>query len=417
MILANLFGLAFAAPCVHLAGGEAWDGQRFLRADVVLEAGRVRSVGPSVSAEGCRRVDVAGALITPGLVEARSRLGLVEVDAARDTVHSDAGGDDIRASLRVSDAHDPRSGPIFVARQEGVLAAVAAPDGGFVSGQDAVIRLHGDSPTETIAVASAALEVNLRASSSRAEALSRLGQLLGVARRITDPNAADLAALGVAGLEARDLPALAAAARGLIPIVVSADRAAEIEAVLRFAASERVRVVINGAAEGWMVADQLAAAGVGVIVDPLVYGAGGFDQRGARADNAALLVAAGVKVAISTHSTHNARNLRYVAGNAVRGGMAWSDALRAITSAPAELFGAKDLGRIAPGAMADLVVWSGDPLEIGTTVRAAFVGGEEIALSSRQDALFSRWRTVRSGPEPLELPDRLPPAPPVRVPR
>lgn len=89
--------------------------------------------------------------------------------------------------------------------------------------------------------------------------------------------------------------------------------------------------------------------------------------------------------------------------------MAWADAFRAITEVPATLFGAPQLGRLRPGAHADLVVWSADPLEIGTQVLAAFVGGVEVPLVSRQDALFERWRTVRPGPEVLSLPDRLPP--------
>src|SRR5690606_1370294 len=150
------------------------------------------------------------------------------------------------------------------------------------------------------------------------------------------------------------------------PLLLHVDRASDLEATLAFADAERVRVVIAGGAEAWLVADALAARRVPVIVDPFVVGAGSFDQLHGRADNAALLHAAGGPVAIGTFATHNARSLRFVAGNAVRGGMPHDAAIAAITRVPAEAFGLAGRGVLRTGAVADLAAWTGDPLEIAT---------------------------------------------------
>ncbi len=172
-----------------------------------------------------------------------------------------------------------------------------------------------------------------------------------------------------------------------------------------FAEAEGIRLVIRGAAEGGRHAEALAAADIAVILNPLVYGPGSFDQREARPDNAQLLQEAGVDVIISTTSAHFARSLRQLAGNAVRGGMDHTAAVRAITSTPAAVFGLNDRGEIARGAYANLVVWSGDPLEIETRVEGLFIGGQAVELTSRQTELFDRYRERPGSPVPaLSLP-------------
>src|SRR5690606_20947989 len=120
---------------------------------------------------------------------------------------------------------------------------------------------------------------------------------------------------------------------------VGADRASDLEALIRLAGELRIRLVIRGAAEGWLVAEQLVAAKVPVIVDPYVAGPVSFDAVHGRPDNAALLVEAGVEVVIAASPSHNAPTLTQVAGNAVRAGMPWAAALNAITRAPAQVFG------------------------------------------------------------------------------
>ena len=196
-------------------------------------------------------------------------------------------------------------------------------------------------------------------------------------------------------LMATVLVALDAVVRRRIPLMVGANAAWQLEALARWKEREQIELVVTGAAEGWRVAEQLADAGVAVIVDPLVYGPGGFDEIEARPDNAALLQAAGVPLVLSTFDTHNARNTRVVAGNAVRGGLDHEAALRAITETPARLFGQPDRGVLRPGAVADVVLWTGDPLEIASAVVAEWIDGAPVELRSRQTELFEKYSGSR----------------------
>src|SRR6185295_6478259 len=132
-------------------------------------------------------------------------------------------------------------------------------------------------------------------------------------------------------------------------------------------------------------------------------GPGSYDQIHGRADNAARLKAAGVTVAISTFSAHNLRKLPQLAGNAVRGGLAWEQALDAITVAPARLFGMEHHGALVRGNVANVVVWSGDPLEIGSSVLEVWIHGRQVSLRNRQTELFERYRELPGTP-PAALP-------------
>ena len=143
-----------------------------------------------------------------------------------------------------------------------------------------------------------------------------------------------------------------------------------------------------------MIAPALAAAGVPVLVQPL-DNIPSYDALGVRYENAAVLAKAGVKVALLETDTHNARDLRQQAGNAVSYGMAWDQALRAVTLSPAEIFGVGDrYGSLDVGKVANVVVWSGDPFEFTTAVEHVLIRGREIPLKSRQTELFERYKTL-----------------------
>src|SRR5690606_15536946 len=152
--------------------------------------------------------------------------------------------------------------------------------------------------------------------------------------------------------------------------LVEVDRAADILQLLRWAGRHDLRIAISGGAEAWAVAPQLAAADVPVFVDPLANLPGSFDTLGASMENAARLHAAGVRVGFSQagDSSHNARKVRQLAGNAVANGLPWEAALAGLTSMPARALGVeRQVGAIAPGMRADLVLWNGDPLEVNAT--------------------------------------------------
>ncbi len=171
------------------------------------------------------------------------------------------------------------------------------------------------------------------------------------------------------------------------------DRAASIETVLEIAREHELRTVLAGVAEGWMVAEEIAAADVPVLLDPMQNLPRSFDALHSRADNALILHRAGVPVAFTQlGESHLAGRLRQVAGNAVASGYPYDDAIAAITSVPADVFGVIDAGTLRPGSLANVVVWNGDPLELTSWPTRIWIRGTEVDLTTRQDLLTERYK-------------------------
>lgn len=399
----GLVGSARAeAPCVVLAGGKAWlPGARLAEVDLVLRAGRIEAVGAGVSGSGCARVDASGKTITAGFVDPYTSLGLVEISGEDSTVdtelkalHQD-GQSAIRAAVRASLGYNPRSIAIPVTRLHGVTSAVVVPTGGLVSGGAFWVDLAGESRAaivrEPIAmVANLGARAESRASGMYVFDLALKEALLWMKQK----GAWEKRQRADFETPTLDLEALGPVVRGEIPVLANVNRAADIESLLALSEGTKVRFVLVGGAEAWLVAKELAARKVPVIVDPLLYGPGGFDQLRARPDNAALLAAAGVPVMMSVMNTHQTRKLRQVAGNAVREGLRWEDALLAVTERPAEAFGLAGYGRLEAAAVANVVVWSGDPFELSSRAERVYIRGVEVPKTSRQTELRDRWRRI-----------------------
>jgi imidazolonepropionase-like amidohydrolase len=182
--------------------------------------------------------------------------------------------------------------------------------------------------------------------------------------------------------------------KGEVPLAIQANRASDLLAALRLADEFKLRLVILGGAEAWMVADELARRKVPVVIKPLTN-IPSFDAMNATLENAARLRAAGVTVAFSTFDTHRAGTLRQEAGNAIAHGLDPQDALRAVTLVPAQVWGIADkVGSLTPGKDADLVIWSGDPFELTTHAEHVFIRGREVPLTTRQTELLERYRTL-----------------------
>ncbi|MEL6182463.1 MAG: amidohydrolase family protein, partial [Myxococcota bacterium] len=176
-----------------------------------------------------------------------------------------------------------------------------------------------------------------------------------------------------------------------------ADRASDIIAALNLSKAFGLTPIIAGGAEAWRVLKPLKDAGATVILNPLSNLPRSFDALGSRADTATLLHKASIPVVLAAtyFNTHNARNLRQVAGNAVRAGLPRDAALRAITLAPATAVGMdKDYGSLDQGKVANLVVWSGDPFAFSSQVEQLYIGGRRVSLDNRQQQLFERYRTI-----------------------
>ncbi|MCA9518471.1 MAG: amidohydrolase family protein [Myxococcales bacterium] len=392
-----------AEECTVLVGGRVFDGARWLDGapTVVLEGGRVRAVG-GAAPPGCRVVEVAGKMVTPGLVDAATQIGLVEVPAEGATVDLDLraefqdGEHLVRASVRPDFAYNPRSAVIPVTRLGGVTSALVVPRGGVVAGSSFLVDLAGERQSDAIERTLVAMHASVAGGDgSRASALEVLRVALAEATRYDREKAAFEAnrtrALLLPWVE---LAALAPVARGEEPLAVHVDRASDIEGILRFAEGTKLRLLIFGGAEAWLVKDLLKARGVGVVTYPFADGPDGFDRVFARPDNARILDEAGVSVAIASFDAHASRKLRQLAGNAVRAGLAGESGLAAITSRPAALLGLRDRGVLRAGAVANVVVWSGDPLEVTTLAERVFVHGREMPRESRQTRLRDAYRRL-----------------------
>ena len=375
---------------------------------VVIEGGRIRAVGPSVAVPaGARRIDARGKIVTPGLLDSFSRIGLVEVNAVEGTNDAETEDDRITAAFNVADALNPRSSLIPVNRVEGLTRVVVMPNTGksLIAGQAALIHLGGPgdylvrSPLAMLAVlgeGGAGL-----AGGSRASALLHLREAFeDTLDFIANRKSFEQGERRDYALSRLDLEALSPVVRGELPLVLGVQRASDIQAALRLAREYKLRLILAGIDEGWMVASEIAAAKVPVLVNPLDNLPASFEVLGATFENAARLHKAGVTVAFMSTDSHNARNIRQAAGNAVAYGLPWDAALAAMTSVPARLWGIADsYGTLEPGKDADVVIWDGDPLELTTFPEAVFIRGVQMPTKTRQTELRDRYKDL-SGPLP-----------------
>lgn len=388
--------LAIVGGTVHTMTGAPIEG-----GTVVIQNGRITAVGRDVAIPaGALRIDARGKQVTPGFFESATRIGLTEVGAVGGTNDFRVNDPDfVAAAFNVTDGLNPRSIVIPVTRTGGVTMAVSAPEGGLIAGQGVLLSLDGNTVEEMVVRSPIAIFATLGEGSrgtgggARAGATMRLREVLEDARAYARNRAAfERGETREFAASRLDLEALQRVLRREIPLVVEAHRASDIRTALRIADEYDLRLVLEGGTEAWVVADELARARVPVIVKVLQNLPENFEQLGARFDNAALLRRAGVQVAISTHDTHNARNLKQEAGNAVAYGLPHAEALRAITLYPAQVWGVADrYGSLEPGKVGDVVVWGGDPLELLTPVEHVVIRGREVPLTSRDTQLRDRY--------------------------
>jgi imidazolonepropionase-like amidohydrolase len=430
--------LALAGPAlaqdVAITGGQVLTGTSVIEnGTVVIRNGKVVSVGTGAAPAGLRVIDARGKIVTPGFVAVDSGLGGSEVGSVRGSNDLSNNANTLTAAFDLSYGLDPWSFTLPTARLGGVTRAVVTPQhagsggghshddsdfagaghGGYQSpglfaGQAAVIKLGGADILVKPRVAMVAPFGEAGkgvAGGARGAEFVLFKETLAETRLYARNKAAyDRAALRDLSLSRADLEALIPVANGSMPLIVTVNRASDIQQVLRLAREEGIKIILDGAAEGWLVANEIAAANVPVLLHPLTNLPGNFESRAARMQNAAALNAAGVVIAIKGNegSTHRARDIRYNAGNAVAHGLPHAAAIAALTSNPARIFGESGkVGTIERGKQADLVVWSGDPLEPLSEATAIFINGRAQPMTSRQDELARRY---------LRLDEPLPPA-------
>ncbi|WP_447910892.1 amidohydrolase family protein [Brevundimonas bullata] len=426
-----------AAQDVAITGGRVLTGTSVIEnGTVVVRNGRVVSVGTGAAPAGLRVMDARGKVVTPGFVAVDSGLAGSEVGSVRGSNDLSNNANTLSAAFDLSYGLDPWSFTLPVARLGGVTRAVVTPQhagsggghshddsdfagaghGGYQSpglfaGQAAVIKLGGADilvkPRVAMVAPFGEAGKGVAGGARGAEFVLFKETLAEVRLYARNKAAYDRAALRDLSLSRADLEALIPVANGAMPLIVSVNRAADIQQVLRLAREEGVRIILDGAAEGWLVADEIAAAKVPVLLHPITNLPGNFEMRAARMQNAAALNAAGVVIAIKGNegSTHRARDIRYNAGNAVSHGLPFAAAIQAITVNPARIFGFDgQFGELTPGAAGDVVVWSGDPLEPLSQPSAVFIDGVEQPLEARNLLLRDRYRTGGEGAMPVAYP-------------
>lgn len=371
---------------------------------VVVRDGRIAAVGRDVPVPaGATVIDGRGKVVTPGLINSYTTIGIVEIEAVDETNDAASGNDQITAAFDVRYGLNPYSTLIPIERDGGVTTAVVAPGAraSIIAGMGALIHLSGETADAMIDRSPVAMfgilneRAAQRTGGARGTAVLRLRELLeDVKVYAANPAAYESRNRRDLSLSRLDLEAMVPVVQGRLPLVLAVDRAPDILNALALAREFKLRLMLSGVAEGWMVADAIRAAGVPVILNPLTD-IPGYDNLAATLENAARLQKAGVTVAFATFDAHNARNLRFLAGNAVANGLPYDAALAAITSVPARIWGADSLtGSLAPGRDADLVVWSGDPFELLTRAEHVFIRGREMPPDNRQRELLARYRTL-----------------------
>lgn len=440
-----------AAQTIAITGGTValGDGSEPIEGGtVVIRNGRIVSAGRGVAVPaGAQVIDASGKWVTPGIVAGFSRVGLLEVDAVDATNDVQANNSPFSAAIDVAPAINPRASGIAVNRTGGVTRAIVVPGTGrsIFGGQGAIIDLGADMQPITRARAFQYVELGEEgagdAGGSRASAhvLFRnalreardLGRFSGIAggggSRAPGPDHRDLPLEEVPDnnllspgasrpddvlLTRFDAAALVPVLNGRQLLLVHVERASDILQVLALRREfPRLRLVLVGAAEGWTVADAIAASGVPVIAHSLLDLPASFEQLASTQSNVGRMRQAGVRVALGMINDDEARQVRLArqqAGNLVaiarvpgHTGLSWGEALAAITSGPAEAIGlGGEFGSLRAGRRADVVLWDGDPLENTSAATMVMIDGIQQPMDNHQTRLRDRYRNPVEGDLP-----------------
>ena len=383
---------------------------------LIIEQDRIVALGEDVDIpDGAQIIDCTGLIIYPGMIDTGTQLGLVEVGSLPETRDASELGD-LSPQMKALTAVNPNGVAIPVTRVSGVTTVLTEPSGGMLPGQAALINLHGYTPQQMYA-GFEAMTLSFPVTGRRGRfdqrsdediekaaerALKKLNDTFDSAQLYHRIDSAYYAN-GETGRKPEYVPsidALLPVVRGKQALIIRVNTAKDITSALEWVAERQLKhVIFSGLAEGWRVADKIAEAGIPCLVGPVfsipIRDSDRYDKA---YRNAALMHAAGVKVAIRSGETENARNLPYNAGFAAAYGLGKEEALRAVTIVPAEILGVADeRGSLEVGKEATLFVADGDPFETRTQIHHVFIAGYAIPMESRHTELYEEFLNRNPG--------------------
>jgi imidazolonepropionase-like amidohydrolase len=387
---------------------------------IVFEAGKITAVGAANSVKvpaGAQVIDATGMTVYPGLIDSETQLGLTEISAEAMTNDLVEMSDEIMPHMHTAEAFHAESALIPVARMNGITNAVIAPESAdTLPGQDSFIQLAGASATEMLLIPDNAMPLNFTGEERRNKGpfekrkfpSTRMGLAAQLRQAFVDAqdyqskwaeyerkkadNLRDKKPEPAPPKHDLKLEALLPYLEGKKTIVLAAEGPSDLETAVRLANEFKLKFVLNHISHSQAVLDYVASLKVPVIVGP-IYEAPKEDER---YDTVFKLPAElhkrGVKIAFASYSAHNVRNLPEQAGYATVFGLAYEEALKAITINPAEIWGVADkLGSLEVGKTANVVVAQGDPLDVKTDVKRVFIEGREMPMTDRQTRLRDQY--------------------------
>lgn len=373
-----------------------------VQADVHILNGKIKAVAPNISAaSGTEVVDVSGKHIYPGMIDAGTNLGLVEVSSVSLTRDDNEIGE-VTPHVEALTAVNPSSVLIPVTRVSGVTTVLTKPSGGIFPGTSSLISLVGYTPDQMYA-GFKGMHLNFPSSGKRGrwdrrsdedvkkdfeKAKKNLNDIWTKAEAYAKMNKdADVADYNP------EMEAMKPVVNGERALIVEVNKKEDILAAIEWLKEKELKVILSGVSEGYKVTKELAAAGYPVITGPMLA----VPSRAEAAydisyTNPGIMQKAGIKVAIRSDETENVRNLPFNAGFAAAYGMGVEEALKAVTIVPAEMFGVADkYGSIEVGKMASLFVSDGDPFETKTKITDLFINGWKVPMESRHTLLYDEF--------------------------
>ncbi len=378
------------------------------RGTVLMENGKIAAVGAEVTIpDGARVVDATGSWVLPGFIEAHGHVGASEEAEGWAGQDTNEMTEPVTAHVRAIDAINPADMGFRDAIGGGVLAVNVNPGSGNpIGGQTVALKCWGRTVDQMALRQPSGMKSALGENPKRVYGeqkktpSTRLGTAAVIRGALVD------AANYLRRIEAeqakpeaerkpvdRDLKleALGKVLRREIPWRQHCHRADDIATAIRIADEFGYDLVIDHGTEAHLLADILAARDIPVVIGPLLTSRSKVELRNRSLANPGRLAKAGVTIAITTdHPVVPINFLVHQASLAVKDGLDRETALRALTINPARIAGIDDrLGSIEPGKDADLVLWSGDPLDVLSRAERAFVDGVEVYSYSGGEAHFA----------------------------